>query len=116
MKLADLLPPPVRAGLTITAALLAVIASWWVCHTIYKRGWEAAAAVYEAEKEALRKANEAAIESARQKLMADIVKLREENKRLEDAIAEIDAEADQDPDAERLGISPNSVRRISSVR
>lgn len=116
MKLSDLLPPPVRVGLIIGSIILIGAAAHHAYNAIYQRGFVAAEQIAEREKAALRRANELAIAAAETRLSRELVKIRNEKERLEDAIDRIEAEADADVDATRLGISAGSVRRIEAIR
>lgn len=109
------------------AALAAALAIWWIHGTIYNNGYRAAVTQYEAVLAQERAAHaEAAVnEQRRQNIVNAAAKQREAA-----AIAQIEVEqaanqelrkrladeARQDPDADRVAIGADGVRRIDQIR
>lgn len=109
------------------AALAAALAAWWIHGTIYNNGYRAAVTQYEAilANERFAHAEAALTEERRQTIANNAAKQREAA-----AIAQIEAEqaanqdlrkrladeARQDPDADRVAIGADGVRRIDQIR
>jgi hypothetical protein len=87
----------------------------YVRHQGYEAGYSRAEAECEAEKQAQREANEAAIREAEKDLFRAADALALQNMELEDAIAEIDAASQADPDGGILCLSAASVQRLNEA-
>lgn len=98
------------------AALGAVALGLYAYNSIYDRGYESAAAVYEQQALDLKAANDLAIEKAKEVLNAEIITLNLEKERLEDDVSRLNAEAAQDPDGATGGIKRGGVQRLNAVR
>lgn len=122
MNILNLIP----YGKPIAAALLGLaiaFASTW----LYSKGYSSAEAKWSVkynnrENELIRKAMDeqsrqrAANEAAKKVEAERIAMIRAENQALEERIKELEHEADNDPDADRIGVSDGSRMRIDSVR
>lgn len=100
--------------------LLAFLASLggvylYVRHQGYEAGYSRASAECEAEKQAQREANEAAIREAEKDLFRAADALALQNMELEDAIAEIDAASEADPDSGSICLSAASLQRLNEA-
>lgn len=109
------------------AALAAAVALWWIHGTVYNNGYRAAVTQYEAilAQERFAHAEAALNEQRRQDIANAAAKQREAA-----AIAQIEAEqaanqelrkrladeARQDPNADRVAIGADGVRRIDQIR
>lgn len=87
----------------------------FVRHQGYEAGYSRAEAECEAEKAAQREANEAAIRKSEEDLFRAADALALQNMELEDAIAEIDAASEADPDGGTLCLSAASVQRLNEA-
>lgn len=112
----NLIPSPIREYLAIGAIAVASFGAYLVYDAIYARGWDAHVILSEKEKVEMRKANEKAIANAEKTLREDIAILASEKEALENAAAELDREAVEDPDADTGGISADSVRRLNAIK
>ena len=110
------IPTPAKIGLFV--ALFAALFTFGavIYSNIWNRGYAAHLVVAEAEKLAIRKANEKAIADANASLEADISRLLLANEKVSTSVFTLDVEASKDPNALSECLSADSVRRINSVR
>lgn len=115
---------PYGKFIAVGLALAAVIAyGEWRGHTRYNQAVALWSAKYNEREtgliiEASRELNRqrAANEAAKKVEAERIAMIRAENQALEERIKELEHEADNDPDADRIGVSDGSRMRIDSVK
>lgn len=108
-------------------SLAACFGAWWIHHTIYNSGYNAAATVWSAkydkreadliEKASKERDRQITANNVAKALEAErIAQLEADNQKLSQLIKELSDEADKDPAADTVVLSPSARLRINRVR